>query len=99
MTVFRTRRPLLVDATQCAVPTTITTDTGFRHVESGDWIIHGEDGETYVVDDAFFQRTYVAVDTDLALEDASESLSSDDDAPPYSSHQKVDAPITEPCPC
>ncbi|HEY0760158.1 MAG TPA: hypothetical protein VGD59_12980 [Acidisarcina sp.] len=62
MSVFRTRRPLLVDATQCAVPTTITTDTGFRHVESGDWIIHGEDGETYVVDDTYFQRTYVAVD-------------------------------------
>lgn len=61
MSVFRTKRPLLVDATQCPVPTTITTDTGFRHVESGDWIIHGEDGETYVVDNAYFQRTYVPV--------------------------------------
>jgi hypothetical protein len=62
VTVFRTRRPLLVDASQCAVPITITTDTGFRHVDAGDWVIHGEDGETYVVDDTYFQRTYIAVD-------------------------------------
>jgi hypothetical protein len=73
VSVFRTRRPLLVDATQCAVPTTITTDTGFRHVDSGDWVIHGEDGETYVVDDAYFQRTYVAVEDSWPEERASVS--------------------------
>ena len=72
VSVFRTSRPLLVDATQCPVPTTITTDTGFRHVDSGDWIIHGEDGETYVVDDAYFQRTYVAVEDSWDSEQAAE---------------------------
>ena len=61
MSAFRTRRPLLVDATQCTYSSTITTDTGFRHVERGDWIIRGENGETYVVDDAFFQRTFTPI--------------------------------------
>ena len=36
----------------------IATDTGFCGVSKGDWIVKGENGETYVVDDAFFQRTF-----------------------------------------
>ena len=58
MGTFRTSRPLLVDATQCSEDQTITTDLGFRHVKRGDWVVRGEDGECYVVDDAFFQRTF-----------------------------------------
>jgi hypothetical protein len=27
-------------------------------VQKGEWIVNGEDGECYVVDDAFFQRTF-----------------------------------------
>jgi hypothetical protein len=27
-------------------------------VSKGDWIVNGENGETYVVDNAFFQRTF-----------------------------------------
>jgi hypothetical protein len=63
MSAFRTCRPLLVDANQCQHPGTIATDTGSRHVERGDWIIRGENGETYVVDDAFFQRTFLPFQT------------------------------------
>jgi hypothetical protein len=58
MSAFRTCRPLLVNAEQCEHSRTITTDTGFRHVQKGEWIVTGEDGECYVVDDAFFQRTF-----------------------------------------
>ena len=61
MSTFRTCRPLLVDAEQCQHPRTITTDTGFRHVTKGEWIIKGEDGECYVVNDAFFQRTFAPI--------------------------------------
>jgi hypothetical protein len=39
-------------------PETIATETGFRSVSKGDWIVNGENGETYVVDNAFFQRTF-----------------------------------------
>lgn len=58
MSAFRTCRPLYVEAEQCTQSRTITTDTGFRHVNKGEWIIKGEDGECYVVDDPFFKRTF-----------------------------------------
>jgi len=32
-------------------------------VSKGDWIVKGENGETYVVDDAFFQRTFTPLQT------------------------------------
>jgi hypothetical protein len=59
MSAFRTCRPLLVDATQATEPATVGTDLGFVNVKRGEWIVRGEDGECYVVDDAFFQRTFV----------------------------------------
>jgi hypothetical protein len=58
MSAFRTCRPLLVDATQCTEAGTISTDLGFTNVKRGDWVVRGEDGESYVVDDEFFQRTF-----------------------------------------
>jgi hypothetical protein len=61
MSAFRTCRPLLVDANQASEPSTIATDLGFVNVKRGEWIVRGEDGETYVVDDAFFQRTFVPI--------------------------------------
>jgi hypothetical protein len=63
MSTFRTLRPLLVDATQCEHPETIATQTGFRSVSKGDWIVNGENGETYVVDNAFLQRTFTPLQT------------------------------------
>ena len=63
MSTFRTLRPLLVDATRCEHPETNATDTGFRSVSKGDWIVNGENGETYVVDNAFFQRTFTPLQT------------------------------------
>ena len=63
MSAFRTRRPLLVDATQSKAAGTIVTDTGFRNIRRGDWIITGEDGERYVVDDEYFQRTFIPLET------------------------------------
>jgi hypothetical protein len=63
MSAFRTCRPLLVDATQCREDQTITTDLGFRHARRGDWIVKGEDGECYIITDAFFQRTFTPLQT------------------------------------
>jgi len=58
MNTFRTRRPLLVNATQCTSASMIVTDHGKRNIRPGDWIIEGENHERYVVDDAFFHRTF-----------------------------------------
>jgi hypothetical protein len=71
MQTFRTCRPLLVEATQCERPTRIYTDAGVREVKAGDWVIHGEDHECYVVDDAFFQRTFSPIEWHREVEGAS----------------------------
>ena len=61
MNTFRTRRPLLVNATQCLRPAIILTDSGQRKAYPGDWIIEGENHERYIVDNAFFQRTFAPI--------------------------------------
>jgi hypothetical protein len=58
---FRTRRPILVNATQCAQTTSILTDSGHRKAYPGDWIIEGENHERYIVDNTFFQRTFAPI--------------------------------------
>jgi hypothetical protein len=58
MAAFRSIRPLLVDATQAEQSTTVSTPTGPCTVAKGDWIVTGENAETYVVDNPFFQRTF-----------------------------------------
>lgn len=68
MDTFRTRRPLLVKATQCRQASSIITDLGARNVHPGDWIIEGENHERYVVDDAFFQRTFTPIPWEPANE-------------------------------
>ena len=61
MNTFRTRRPLLVNATQCRQSTSILTDSGQRKAFPGDWIIEGENHERYIVDNTFFQRTFAPI--------------------------------------
>ena len=61
MDTYLTLRPLLVDAVQSVESKTITTDLGFINVRQGEWVICGEGGECYIVDDAFFRRTFVSV--------------------------------------
>jgi len=58
MNTFRTRRPLLVHATQCTQPTTLFTNSGLRKAYPGDWIIEGKNHERYIVDNTFFQTTF-----------------------------------------
>jgi hypothetical protein len=58
MQTFHSYRSINVEARQCAKAETVATDLGFINMRSGDWLIHGEDGESYVVDDAFFKRTF-----------------------------------------
>ena len=85
MGIYRTSRPLIVDAVQCTEAKTIATDLGSINVKRGDWVICGEGSECYVVDDAFFQRTFVAVHGHLRtpepderrLQDRSERSESD----------------------
>ena len=73
MGMYQTSRPMIVDAIQCAEAKTIATDLGFINVKRGEWVICGEDGECYVVDDAFFQRTFVSLPNSLQIPIAAKS--------------------------
>ena len=69
MNKYRTQRPLLVEATQCSKEMTLKTDAGERQIKPGDWIIRGEDNESYVVDAAFFQRTFEPIEWERTQEE------------------------------
>jgi hypothetical protein len=43
------------------VAETIATDLGFVNVKRGDWIICGDDGESYILNNESFQRTFTPV--------------------------------------
>jgi hypothetical protein len=50
---------MVVDALQCKQPKTVATDIGFINVKPGDWVVCGEGGETYIVDNEYFQKAFV----------------------------------------
>ena len=62
MGLYRNCRPIAVDAKQCTEAGTIATDLGFSNVERGEWIIRGEDGESYILNNEAFQRTFAPVE-------------------------------------
>jgi hypothetical protein len=61
MSTFRTIRPLIVDAFQCESTGTLTAHSTLGTVLKGQWVVKGENGESYVVDDSFFKRTFQAL--------------------------------------
>lgn len=69
LAVFRTVRPLLVDATQAEQSTTVSTRTGVYTVAKGDWIVTGENGETYFVDNPFSTHSCTLGDRSMAAGD------------------------------
>lgn len=62
MGTYRTSRHFLVDAVQSVETKTIATDLGFINVRRGEWVVCGEGGERYILDDAFFRRTFESVE-------------------------------------
>jgi hypothetical protein len=62
MGLFRIFRPITVEAKQCTRAETIATDIGFTNVNAGDWVIRGEGGESYILNNDFFQRTFTQVE-------------------------------------
>lgn len=63
--LYRTLRPIIVDARQCTHAETITTDLGFINTKQGEWVIRGESGESYVLDDAIFRRAFIPLQGDV----------------------------------
>jgi hypothetical protein len=61
---------MIVDALQCTSTKTIATDLGFINVTQGEWVVCGEGGECYVLEDAFFRRTFISINEEATLPQA-----------------------------
>jgi hypothetical protein len=61
---------MIVDAVQCTSTKTIATDLGFINVKRGEWVVCGEGGKCYVVDDAFFRGTFISINEKATLPQA-----------------------------
>ena len=70
--LYRTIKPLLVDAIQMNEPADVRTDGGLLHVKAGDWLIRDEQGNLICCDDTSFKCSYKILDTRNELELLSE---------------------------
>ena len=70
--LFRTIKPLLVDAVQAKEPADVQTTTGVVHVNRGDWLVRDPQGNLVRYDDISFKCTYERLEGPTRLEDVSE---------------------------
>ena len=67
--LYRTVKPLVVDAVQTKEPGDISVRGGVLHVNAGDWIIRDNQNNLVRCSDSEFKSTYEALDMKLSLED------------------------------
>lgn len=70
--IYRTIKPLLVDAIQMKEPADVRTDGGLLHVKAGDWLIRDAQGNLTRCDDINFKCSYKLLDSRNEPEYASE---------------------------
>jgi hypothetical protein len=56
--LYRSIKPLIVDAVQIQEDTDVRTESGIVHAERGDWVIRDPQGNVIRCDDATFKSTY-----------------------------------------
>lgn len=66
--IYRSIKPLLVDAIQVKEPEDIRTEGGILHVKPGDWLIRDVHGNLVRCDDINFKCSYEAMDGHKELE-------------------------------
>jgi len=70
--IYRTIKPLLVDAIQANEPLDIPTENGPVHIKRGDWLIRDPQGNLSRWDDISFKSTYESLNTSRQLEELCE---------------------------
>jgi hypothetical protein len=60
--IYRTVKPLLVDAIQIKEPQDVSTHGGLLHLRRGDWLIRDAQGNLTRCDDINFKCSYEALD-------------------------------------
>lgn len=70
--LYRSIKPLLVEAVQVKEPADVPTDGGVLHVDRGDWLVRDPQGNLVRVDDINFKCTYEQLESSGRLEDVHE---------------------------
>jgi hypothetical protein len=70
--LYRTIKPLLVDAIQVNEVLDVPTECGLVRVNPGDWLLRDTNGNLSRCDDSSFKSTYESLSTSRPLEDLRE---------------------------
>jgi len=70
--LYRSIKPLLVEAVQVKEPGDVPTHTGVIHVNAGDWLLRDPQGNLVRCDDSSFKSTYERFETSSHLADLHE---------------------------
>ena len=67
--LYRSVKPLLVDAVQMKTPADVPTKGGVLHLNTGDWLIRDPQGNLVRCDDIQFKCTYELLESSARLEE------------------------------
>jgi hypothetical protein len=70
--IYRSVKPLLVDAVQVKEPADVPTRGGVLHLDPGDWLVRDPQGNLVRCDDIHFKCTYELLESSARLEDLRE---------------------------
>lgn len=71
--VYRSIKPILVDAVQFKEAANVPTPGGVLHLEPGDWLVRDPQGNVIRFSDIDFKSTYEALNTSVSVEQLHES--------------------------
>jgi hypothetical protein len=71
--LYRSVKPLLVEAVQAKETADIPTQGGVVHVNRGDWLVRDPQGNLLRCDDINFKSTYELLDSSARVDEMSES--------------------------
>jgi hypothetical protein len=70
--LYRSIKPLLVDAVQVKAPVDIPTPTGILHVKASEWLVRDPQGNLVRCDDVHFKCTYEPLKSSVRVEELNE---------------------------
>jgi hypothetical protein len=70
--LYRSIKPILVDAVQVKEPSDISTPGGVLHLQAGDWLVRDPQGNQVRCNDIDFKSTYEVLSTSTSLENLHE---------------------------
>jgi hypothetical protein len=70
--IYRTIKPLVVDAVQVTESRSVPTEAGVLHVKPGDWLIRDPQGNLTRCDDVNFKCSYAPLENSNELRQLSE---------------------------